>query len=556
MDGLRVAALVILVVAALTHKPIARWVRARRYLRGRTLKNPKRLGANHRCYPGALVWGTMVLPESAATQHFLAAGATGSGKSLVQRRLMKEVLLRLHETPDARVLIYDAKGDSAAYLAHIGYAGPVYSLNPFESRDDRPKAVAWDIAADVTSPTDALNLACSLIEGEEGTNRYFSNAARLVVRAVILSLIKHSPGEWTFADLVLATTSRERLEAVLSRDEFGRDALEGFLPDSNTGHCVASTIYASMVFYEAVAAQWQRVSGRLSLKDWLTNNSVLLLGDNEAASASLEVINRTMFRFLAEQIDVQPNSGARRTWVWVDELRLAGCILSSGKLTMLADKGRSRGVCLVLAFQDIEGFQEAAGAKIAGEIIAQCGSKALLRCQSKESAEWASGLVGQYECLEVFRSDNSRLGSGEGRSEQRVIKDAVLPSEFYGLPVTSRSHGLTGYFLTAEHGAHKSRIAPTELEGIVVAETQECSEAIRLRPVSEQWVFPWSDGDRRRLQLAPGENAGENTGSQRLRLRKRSDLRGEGAQTRHARSGVARLEENALPKAIASSRSD
>ncbi|QDV74531.1 type IV secretory system conjugative DNA transfer family protein [Botrimarina mediterranea] len=542
MEWWRILVVLVLLLAAATHKQVFRAMRARRYERGRRLKTSP--GAPRARLADGLLWGNAVLPESAATQHFLAAGATGSGKSLVQRRLMKNVLNRIGAETDSRVLIYDTKGDTAAYLARIGYAGPVYTLNPFDSRTQRPQAVAWDVAADITSPTDALNLACSLIESEEGTGRYFSNSARLVVRAVILSLIKHSPGEWNFADLVLATTSRERLESVLSRDSFGSDALTGFLPDNNTGHCVASTVYSNMVFYEAVAAQWQRAAARLSLKRWLTDSSVLILGDNEAASASLEVMNRTLFRFLAEQIDVQSNSAKRRTWVWVDELRLAKGLLSSGKVTMLADKGRSRGVCLVLAFQDIEGFQEAAGAKLAGEIIAQCANKALLRCQSKDSADWASGLLGQYECLEVFRSDSSRIGSGEGRSEQRVLKEAVLPCEFYDLPVTSRENGLTGYYITAERGAHKTWVAPGELESVVVPEDLEGAEAVKVRPSEQQWIVAWTPDDLARLGLAPPGEEGAVRTRQRLRLR-RLDV------DREAHGLAGDLAGNSLPRIVA-----
>ena len=554
MEWWRVSLFVVLLLLALAHKQVFRLLRARSYGRGRRLRRSKRLGERQDLLTGGLLWGNASLHESAATQHFLAAGVTGSGKSLVQRRLMKRVLTRLGHGSDSRVLLYDAKGDAAAFLARINHRGPVYSLNPFESRTSNPQAVAWDVAADVTSPTDALNLACSLIESEEGTNRYFSNAARLVVRAVVLSLIKHSAGKWTFADLVQATTSRERLETVLCRDDFGKDALEGFLPDNNTGHCVASTIYSNMVFYEATAAQWQRVSGRLSLKHWLTDSSVLILGDNEAASASLEVMNRAMFRFLAEQIDVQSNSSSRRTWVWVDELRLAKCLISSGKLTMLADKGRSRGVCLVLAFQDIEGFQEAAGTKLAGEIIAQGSNKALLRCQSKDSADWASGLLGQYECLEVFRSDSSRLGSDESRSEQRVVKDAVLPSEFYELPVTSRANGLTGYYITAEHGAHKTWVAPEELDAVVVPAEVERREAIRLRPANEQWLVAWEGKDLTRLGLH-AKHSQEAAGTrQRLRLRKPNQVVAPPASPGQVRVQVTDdgvLREVTLPKAVA-----
>lgn len=513
MEWWRVAGIVLTVLVGLFHRQLFALLRKRAYLKGRTLKKKSTLGE---WKEKGLLWGNTWLPERSSVQHFLAAGVTGSGKSLVLRRLLKTVLGRIAYGSDTRMLIYDAKSDASAFLAKAGFRGRVHSLNPFESR---PIAVAWDVAADITSPTDALNLACSLIQGEEGTNRYFSDSAQLVVRAVILSLMKHSGSSWTFADLVNATTSRERLEAVLKRDKFGRDALEGFLPDNNTGHCVASTIYSNMVFYESVAAQWQRVGRKLSLKAWLKDSSVLLMGDNEAASASLVVINRAMFRFLAEQIDVQSNSDTRRTWLYADELRLAEAILTSGKLHKLVDKGRSKGFCFAGAAQCIQGIEEAVGEKLAREIIDQCANKAILRAQSKESAEWGSGLLGQYECLETFRSDSSRLGSDEGRSEQRVIKDNVLPSELYDIPVTSKENGLTGYFITAEHGAHKTWISPDKLEAVVIDEELEKSEAVVLRNEADQWLKDWTPKDMERLRLEEKTPEPQRIAAKKLRLK-------------------------------------
>ena len=98
--------------------------------------------------------------------------------------------------------------------------------------------------------------------------------------------------------------------------------------------------------------------------------SILVLGANATAKTSLDAINEQIFRVLVEEIDVQTNSESRRTWVWIDEARLAGPLLKSDLLPTLAVKGRSRGVALVLAFQDIEGLREAAGERIANELVA------------------------------------------------------------------------------------------------------------------------------------------------------------------------------------------
>lgn len=150
----------------------------------------------------------------------------------------------------------------------------------------------------------------------------------------------------------------------------------------------------------------------------------------------------------------------------------------------------------MLAFQDIEGFREVAGERVANEIIAQCSHKALLRLASKESSAWASRVVGQYEMLEAFVSEGAR-GTARQRSEQRVQKDAVLASQFYSIPVTSLQNGLTGYLVSPVLGAWRGQVSGNELQTVVVSEHDETEFAIPCRPESDQWLRARTAEDRR-----------------------------------------------------------
>lgn len=439
--------------------------RHKKYQRGRELNRSAKLASKTK----GLRFGNHRIPESEATQHFLVVGTTGSGKSIVQRLLMKDVLTAVKPGSDKRVLIFDAKNDAVPFLHHIGSTCPVFSLNPFEARSDFPKAVAWDIAADITSPARALNLAACLIPAEKGgSNQYFTDAARQVVSAIVESLIRHSANHWTFSQLIYTTLSMERVKEQLSRDVEGRETLENFFGDDRTAYQVFTTVVSRMSYYRPVAGLWQNTQSKLSLRHWLKTESVLLLGTNATAETALSAINEVMFRVLVEEIDMQPDSSTRRTWFWIDEARLSGPLLRGKMLPFLAVKGRSRGACLVLAFQDIDGFREAAGTRIANEIIAQCSHKALLRMESDESSQWASKVIGQYETLDLMQSKQGGLfGKGGSQSEQAARRDAVLSSEFYLIPATNPKNGLTGYFLSPSAGAVKVRISPFDIKPVI-----------------------------------------------------------------------------------------
>ena len=503
-------------------KPLSRQLRARRYARGRTIASPRRV-ARHASTSEGLVWGDRLVSDSAATRHFLIAGTTGSGKTHVQRLLMQRPLLGIRSGIDSRVLIYDAKGDTTAFLKRIGVTAPVYSLNPFEARTEYPQAVSWDAGKDVTSPMRALNLAAALHPKESGgTNQYFVNAARHVTAGVLNSLIRHNHGAWSFSEFVAISLSRDLTRQVLERDSAGRRVAETYLREDRTGDDVFSTVCTQLAYFEPVAALWKKSTKRLSIREWLDSSSILLLGQNATASAALDVLNAQLFRLFADEVDTRPNSSTRRTWVWLEEAREAKGIVDSEALQLLANKGRSRGVCLVIAFQAIEGFHSAAGREKAENLVAQCSHKALLRMESHGSAKWASDLLGQHERIEVFRSDTDRLLAAEGRSEQRVVKDAVLPSEFYTLPETTSKNGLNGFFVAPGAPPRKVWLSPRVVENVVVSDAAECTDGVVYRDEVEQWLpeLTAEESDRLGVEVAQHQNTDSaRKPSKKLRLR-------------------------------------
>jgi type IV secretory pathway TraG/TraD family ATPase VirD4 len=421
---------------------------------------------------------------------------------------MAPVLQGIKEGSDHRALIFDAKNDIVPFLKHIGVRCPVYSLNPLESRTEFPIAVRWDIAEDIRSPARAMNLVANLIPSEKsGGNQYFTDAARQVVTAVCESLIRHSPDAWQFFDLVFACLSQDRIREVLSRDEHGREVLAGFFGDERTAYQVFTTIYSRMAYYRPVAAMWQRTSKSISLREWLKTDSILIIGSNATVKTALDAINEQIVRVIVEEMDEQRNSNKRETWIWIDEARLCGPLLKNDILPYAAVKARSRGGCLVLGFQDIEGFREVAGIRIANELIAQCSHKALLRMESQESAKFASDLVGTFESIERFSSEGgTSTRPTRSVSEQRVNKQAVLTSEFYGIPLTSPKNGLTGYFLSPEFGVARDTIGGSSLHHIVTPSCIEKSELFASRKIGHQQLQSWSKDRRLRLRLLPSSS--------------------------------------------------
>lgn len=504
--------------------PLRRWYRVQSYTRGKRKSRPAQ--AHHKTTDDRrLQFGNETLPSSVLTNHFLFAGTSGSGKTLLQRRLLKNFLLSIQSGSDSRCLILDAKNDIVPFLKKINVTCPVYSLNPFESRDLMLQAVAWDVAVDVTTPAEALNFSAGIFpEEKDGTNRFWTDSARLVVASVLESFIRHTPGEWRFCDLVCATLSLKRITAVLSRDEQGVETLDNFFFDEDVAYKVFTTVASRLSYYRPVAALWQRLprNQKLSIREWLAGESILLLGVNATSRRALDVLNELLFRTVVQEVDMLPNSHRRKIVLWLDEARLAGPLLRRDLLPYYAVKSRSKGGSLILSFQDIDGFRDACGSdQVANEIVAQCSYKTLGRLESEESARWASGLCGQYETINWLRSEHGRLfATSQSLAEQRIQTAQILPAEFYSFPVPNRAHGVSAVFLTPQYGRLET-VRGDQLDAVVITEHEEPAQGSSLRQADEQWLRAWTKNDCQRLLLdVNGTQTKSNRGKLRLKRNK------------------------------------
>ena len=476
------------------------WVAAayprRKHRRGRRLlseKQANRASRGNLGDGGELYWGGKLLPKGAETGHFLVVGTTGSGKTLTIDSLAAQALRSIRPGSDHRALIYDSKQDVLAKLAGSRLSCEYVTLNPFDTR-----AVAWDIARDVTSPATALQVATILIPEEGGSNRFFSDAARDLVTATMLSFIDRSPGRWRLADIVFGMRSKDRLARLLSGTPLGEDVLELYFEEERTLRNILATVRSRLAPFEPIAAMWTKADRSVSLADWVNGEFVLVLASNEAVRTPLDAINRVVFKRATELVLAMEESSRRRTWFFLDEVREAGKLPG---LSALLTKGRSKGACVVLGFQDIAGMKEAHGEHLASEIVGQCSNKALLRLESGETAEWAANLLGEFEVIEVLSSVNTDwTRKNKTRSEQYRRSHAVMPSEFLTLPPTTMRSGLTGYFVTPHIGAFRSTTPLPEVLDHVPKERKGYPN-FTARPDSQQYLEPWTSKDRERLAL-------------------------------------------------------
>jgi len=463
------------------------------------LERAKEVGPN-------LMWGWLELPWSFATKHFLACGSTGSGKTTLIRILMQSVLPRIGEVKDERALIYDAKQDILSVLDGMNIIARPVLLNPFDSRSS-----AWDIAKDVTEASTAQQIASILIpEEKKSAQPFFADAARHLMAGVMRRFIKTAPGNWTLADVIYAMLDEDRLKSILGDDPELKYLLT-YLREQKTGTSVLATILTKIQPFEFIAAAWSRCHQKVSLRDWVKGDYILILGNDEAQRTALDALNQAIFKRVVELVLAEGNSDTRRTWFFLDEVREAGKLEG---LQSLLTKGRSKGASVVLGFQDIDGLKEVYGEYLVSEITGQCACKALLRTDSSKTAEWASALFGDRELLEVSTSSSTSTGVSKGdlrnsksegtsstSSNQIVKRSTVLPGEIMSLPLPGGpgKGSLEGYYIAPNIGPYKVSATWKEVEEKLIPPSSIPN--IVPRDTDHERLRPWEEKDLDRLGL-------------------------------------------------------
>lgn len=442
--------------------------------------------------------GAHRFPTRSGAGHIAVVGATGSGKTMIQRLLMQSVLPRIGTGIGTRALVYDAKQDSVGILSAMADRCPIHILNPLDSR-----CTAWDMAADITCPASALQAAALLIpEAKHDSNPFFTNASRLLVYGALLSCILNSPNGWTLRDVLLTVREPERLKTALAGREQTRFLLQYFEHPS-TFQNILSTILTYTTPYEIIAAAWDKAKNHISLSQWLEEESILVLGNDERNRAAIDTINRLIFQRLSELILSQPEADiSEQTWLFLDEIREAGKMTG---LSRLLTKGRSKGACVVLGFQDISGLREVYGREVADELVGQCNTKVVLRLNSPETASWASKVYGSEEVLEARAGSSTERGRGlflgsNSLAYGLVTRPVILDSEFLSLPEATPENGLHGYVLSPLTGPYPFRIDGIWLNKTLIKPDLKISNSSP-RPTADQFLNPFSPQDELRLGL-------------------------------------------------------
>ncbi len=461
-----------------------------------------------------LKWGRVPLTEEDGQSNFVAIGSTGSGKTIVIRLLMQSVLPDVGKGLGHRALIYDAKHDLMPILSAYVNRDCIKTFHPYDTR-----GVSWHISKDVQDSATAIEFVFAIVpETSSDSNPFFRNATRHIAWGVVMSFIL-SKLDWSFADLLRALRSEELCKRILRRHSQTSFLARQYLREPKLASDIFATIASAMMLYEPVASSWEHAPERLSIRDCIERELIVILGNAEVGRVATERINCVLCKLWSDQVLAQPEYTSNTYWGFFDELSEAGPLTH---LASFAKKARSKGGRLCIAYQSIAGLQNPKlyGQFVTDDMMSNFANRFIGRLECPTTAAYVSNFIGEQEVEQRSRTSSSGSKGSNSVTYSNVTKKTVLPSELMAMQHCGSKSGLTGLFKLRSTDPYWDKIDAKELFGsMLIPKAHDVPEFIP-RSGHLQLLEPWSKeqiehfaprisrqkDSKRKNEQAPGRN--------------------------------------------------
>jgi len=358
------------------------------------------------------------MPKRRWTRHVLVYGGVGSGKTQILLPIMQAIVAK----HGCKAFCVDTKGD---YTSRFNTAA---ILSPWDARSHY-----WDIAADVRTGAQASAFAASIIPNENGANQFFATAATLILTGVIRALQQSRGIEWTWLDLdELLSCSSEQLAPVL--EEHFRKAHPLVAGTGTSTESVMATLSAFTQTISQLAEAFGNGTHpdgtprkRLSLVAWAKDGYrgrrviVAQAGPDPGLTQRYlaAAINVLVPEIISPALPDDVSEDGRSIFFMLDELAAIGKV----HLGPLVDKGRSKGVAVVMGMQDQSQVAAIYGEHFAKALSGMVGTHIVCQMAMGDTRKHVAEMIGSQR-VAITQADAA--GAGSTHEEMRAI---VQPSD-------------------------------------------------------------------------------------------------------------------------------
>jgi hypothetical protein len=350
----------------------------------------------------------VTIPEDLRRSHALICGSTGSGKSTVIRKL-----LRQYEARGEPCIVFDPELEFVREFYNPDRGD--YLLNPVDARYP-----GWSPWRECETETDIEALAASLFPVTTHTSdaaAYYHTAAQILFSKTLEKLPPGDPRDLPAA----LEKAAQRQPKILSTLENGIASFRHLAPGTGQG--------------------W-------SAREWVANpKGWVFLTVRETDKEALLPILSLWLDTLTRRLLTAPIAPIQTINLVIDEL---AALREQPTLERLLNQGRKRGVSCVIGFQNFSQLKALYGESGVVSLLDAPATRLLLKANNTETQEWCARNIGEREVVRTVESETvgpENVRDSLSRSHQRKVEEAVLGSQF-GL-----FKNLTGVLKVAHYGS-------------------------------------------------------------------------------------------------------
>ncbi len=371
--------------------------------------------------------GQAIFKADFEVQHVLLHGTTGSGKSVVMRKLLTWIRAR-----GDKAIVYD-KGCTfvpSFYDPHTDIL-----LNPFDER-----CAYWDVWCDAQSATDFDTIAAALIPAHGDGDPFWVQSARTIFASTAYKMC-HENNRSTQRLLALMLTSKlESLSAYLKNTESASLVSDKIQKTAISIKSVLAAYIKSLRFLEGLGrteeGTEQNESERFSIRDWVQDDQqqgFLFLSSHAQQHASLRPLLSMWLAIASTALLGLTENPKRRIWMIIDE---APSLHKLPDLTDTIAEARKFGGCYVIGVQSYAQLRKVYGDHAGKEIFDLLNTRLFFRAPSYAMAKLASEELGEQEIdssREQYSYGANAIRDGISLGHQTITRSVVTASEIMQL---------------------------------------------------------------------------------------------------------------------------
>jgi Type IV secretion-system coupling protein DNA-binding domain len=370
------------------------------------------------------------LPKTKWTRHMLIYGSVGSGKTQILLPILQQIFEGNH-----KAILYDVKGDFTSIF------NKALLISPWDKR-----SAIWDLAKDISTRDSAQEFAASLIP--EGKDPFWANAGQFLLTGIIFSLQTEKGQNWGWKDLSERCNYNAEQMLELMKIYYAKGANVIADPTSAQSLSVIATLAGFTRLIDDLAIAWGDTTNRktFSLLEWIKDDYqgprqiILQAGKGEKLTGAYiaAMINAVVPEIISPAL---PDDEKGRTLFFIlDEFTS----LSKIKIQPLIDKGRSKGCCVILGFQDIAQVRKVYGPDDAKAITSMVATHIVCQVGPGETREFVANQIVGKRRIATLNTNVSKSAGGTATSTSFNEEDRpiLIPSQ-----------------LTSELGGHSSKCA-------------------------------------------------------------------------------------------------